>query len=279
MGAALRAARKMRDAVTMSDFYEANDRVVGGLEKRISSMTLKEKEMIAHHEAGHAVAGWFLENAEPLLKVTIIPRASGALGFAQYLPKELQLYNKDQLYDMMCMALGGRAAEQLFYGKVSTGAADDLNKVTKIAYGQISVYGMNDKLGNLSFPPENQEGGMVTYRPYSEKTAELIDEEATKLVKKAYDDTLDLLGKYKDKVADLAKAMMDIKHIWKIRKCGKLNIRKILMKRIRRRRQLMMLRLLRMIKLMMRRRIKRKMSMNQRRVNNMLTCCSSFFLF
>merc|ERR1712157_558789 len=101
------------------------------------------------------------------------------------------------------MALGGRAAEQLFYGKVSTGAADDLNKVTKI------VYGMNDKLGNLSFPPENQEGGMVTYRPYSEKTAELIDEEATKLVKKAYDDTLDLLGKYKDKVADLAKALMD----------------------------------------------------------------------
>merc|ERR1712113_1154179 len=147
-------------------------------------------------------------NAEPLLKVTIIPRASGALGFAQYLPKELQLYNKDQLYDMMCMALGGRAAEQLFYGKVSTGAADDLNKVTKIAYGQISVYGMNDKLGNLSFPPENQEGGMVTYRPYSEKTAEMIDQEAQKLVRKAYDDTLQLLEKYKDKVSALAAELM-----------------------------------------------------------------------
>merc|ERR1711902_169040 len=140
--AALRAARKNKACVDISDFYEANDRVIGGLEKRISSMTLAEKEMIAHHEAGHAVAGWMLENAEPLLKVTIIPRASGALGFAQYLPKELQLYNKDQLYDMMCMALGGRAAEQIFYDRVSTGAADDLNKVTKIAYGQISVYGM-----------------------------------------------------------------------------------------------------------------------------------------
>merc|ERR1712130_857352 len=206
--AALRAARKNKNAVDISDFYEANDRVIGGLEKRISSMTLKEKEMIAHHEAGHAVAGWFLENAEPLLKVTIIPRASGALGFAQYLPKELQLYNAAQLYDMMCMALGGRAAEQIFYNRVSTGAADDLNKVTKIAYGQITIYGMNEKLGNLSFPPENQEGGMVTYRPYSEKTAEMIDHEAQILVRKAYQDTLELLTKYKDKVSALAAELM-----------------------------------------------------------------------
>merc|ERR1712228_136007 len=207
--AALRAARKNKSFVDIVDFYEANDRVIGGLEKRISSMTLKEKEMIAHHEAGHAVAGWMLENAEPLLKVTIIPRASGALGFAQYLPKELQLYNKDQLYDMMCMALGGRAAEQIFYDKVSTGAADDLNKVTKIAYGQISVYGMNDRLGNLSFPPENNDGGMQTFKPYSEKTAELIDEEAVKLVRKAYDDTIDLLTRYKDKVAALAATLLE----------------------------------------------------------------------
>jgi len=206
--AALRAARKNKAAVDISDFYEANDRVIGGLEKRISSMTLKEKEMIAHHEAGHAVAGWFLENAEPLLKVTIIPRASGALGFAQYLPKELQLYNAAQLYDMMCMALGGRAAEQIFYDRVSTGAADDLNKVTKIAYGQITIYGMNDKLGNLSFPPENNDGGMVTYRPYSEATAEVIDQEAQKLVRRAYSDTLALLTKYRDQVAALAAELM-----------------------------------------------------------------------
>merc|ERR1712228_92827 len=206
--AALRAARKNKNVVDIVDFYEANDRVIGGLEKRISSMTLKEKEMIAHHEAGHAVAGWMLENAEPLLKVTIIPRASGALGFAQYLPKELQLYNKDQLYDMMCMALGGRAAEQIFYDKVSTGAADDLNKVTKIAYGQISVYGMNDRLGNLSFPPEDN-GGMQTFKPYSEKTAELIDEEAMILVKKAYNDTVELLTRYKDKVSDLAATLLE----------------------------------------------------------------------
>lgn len=208
--AALRAARKNKSAVDIADFYEANDRVIGGLEKRISSMTAQEKAMIAHHEAGHAVAGWFLEHADPLLKVTIIPRASGALGFAQYLPKELQLYSKEQLYDMMCMALGGRAAEQLFYGKVSTGAADDLNKVTKIAYGQITVYGMNDKLGNLSFPPDQQnDGAMVTYRPYSEKTAELIDEEAGILVRGAYDRTLELLASYKDKVAALAETLLE----------------------------------------------------------------------
>lgn len=142
-------------------------------------------------------------------KVTIIPRASGALGFAQYLPKELQLYNAEQLYDMMCMALGGRAAEQIFYGKVSTGAADDLNKVTKIAYGQISIYGMNDKLGNLSFPPEQNDGGIQTFRPYSEKTAELIDEEAKKLVREAYDRTLDLLTEYKDKVKALAESLLE----------------------------------------------------------------------
>merc|ERR1712093_217806 len=116
----------------MEDFYYANDRVIAGLEKRIV-MTDKEKALIAHHEAGHAVCGWFLEHAEPLLKVTVIPRAGGALGFAQYLPKELQLYDKDQIYDMICMALGGRAAEQIFFGKVSTGAADDLKKVTGLA--------------------------------------------------------------------------------------------------------------------------------------------------
>merc|ERR1712087_946852 len=209
MGAALRAARKMRDAVTMSDFYDATDRVVGGLEKRISSMTLKEKEMIAHHEAGHAVAGWFLENAEPLLKVTIIPRGGGALGFAQYLPKDLQLYTAAQLYDMICMTLGGRAAEQIFYNRVSTGAADDLNKVTRLAYGQISIYGMNDSIGNLSFPPDQNQDGLQAYKPYSEMMAEKIDTEAMELVKNAYARTLDLLTEKKDLIAALAKALLE----------------------------------------------------------------------
>lgn len=206
--AALRAARKGKEHVDIHDFYEANDRVLAGLEKRIV-MTESERAMIAHHEAGHAVAGWFLQYADPLLKVTIIPRSSGALGFAQYLPKELTLYNADQLYDMICMALGGRVAEQIFYGKVSTGAADDLNKVTKLAYGSISVYGMNDKIGNLSFPPDqNNDGGIVTYRPYSEKTAELIDEEAKQMVSQAYQRTLDLLSEKKELVGALAQRLL-----------------------------------------------------------------------
>ncbi|ETO15947.1 hypothetical protein RFI_21410 [Reticulomyxa filosa] len=206
--AALRAARKNKDSVGLLDFYEANDRVIGGLEKR-TVMSPKERSLIAHHEAGHAVAGWFLENADPLLKVTIIPRASGALGFAQYLPKELQLYNSEQLYHMICMALGGRIAEEIFFGNISTGAADDLNKVTKIAYSQIVIYGMNDTIGHLSFPPE-QNDGIQTYRPYSEKTAEIIDREAAQLVTKAYQETYQLLTQKKDLVAKLASKLLEI---------------------------------------------------------------------
>merc|ERR1719499_945578 len=205
--AALRAARMQKEAVEMEDFYHAIDRVIGGIEKRIV-MTDHERHMIAHHEAGHAVCGWFLEHAEPLLKVTVIPRGGGALGFAQYLPKELQMYTSDQLYDMMCMTLGGRAAEQIFYGRVSTGAADDLNKVTKLAYGQISVYGMNEGIGNLSFPPENNDG-LQAFKPYSEKMAERMDEEAMEMVSKAYKRTLKLLEDKKELVAKLAETLLD----------------------------------------------------------------------
>merc|ERR1711972_214720 len=187
-----KAARSKKDAVEMEDFYYANDRVIGGLEKPMV-MTDTERKTIAYHEAGHAVCGWFLEHAEPLLKVTIVPRGGGALGFAQYLPKELQMYTAEQLYDMMCMTLGGRAAEQIFYGRVSTGAADDLNKVTKLAYGKISIYGMNESIGNLSFPPDQNQAGLQAYKPYSEMMAQKMDMEAMDLVKKAYDRTLELL--------------------------------------------------------------------------------------
>eukprot|EP00497_Spongosphaera_streptacantha_P004318 TRINITY_DN5172_c0_g1_i1.p1 TRINITY_DN5172_c0_g1~~TRINITY_DN5172_c0_g1_i1.p1 ORF type:complete len:242 (+),score=58.02 TRINITY_DN5172_c0_g1_i1:89-727(+) len=168
-------------------------------------MSEKERELIARHESGHAVVGWFLEHADPLLKVTIVPRGGGALGFAQYLPKEVQLYNQDQLTDMMCMTLGGRAAEEVFYNRVSTGAADDLNKVTKLAYSQISIYGMNDSIGNLSFPPNENQEGLQAYKPYSEKMAEDIDKEAIKLVKEAYERTLNLIREKRD----LVKALSD----------------------------------------------------------------------
>merc|ERR1719447_427581 len=205
--AALRAARHGKKSVEMEDFYGANDRVIGGIEKRIV-MSAHERKLIAYHEAGHAVCGWFLEHADPLLKVTIIPRGGGALGFAQYLPKELQMYNSEQLMDMMCMTLGGRASEQIFFKKVSTGAADDLNKVTKLAYGQIAIYGMDEGIGNLSFPPEDGDG-LKAYKPYSEATAVLMDQAAQKMVKDAYQRTIDLLTSKKMYVEKLANLLLD----------------------------------------------------------------------
>ena len=145
--AAIFAARRKKDFVDLEDFDSATDRVIGGLEKRNSLMSLEEKRTVAFHEAGHAVVGWFLEHADPLLKVTIVPRTSGALGFAQYLPKEVALHTTEALIDRMCMALGGRAAEEVHFGKVTTGAQDDLDKVTQMAYAMTTVYGMNPKVG------------------------------------------------------------------------------------------------------------------------------------
>jgi len=205
--AALRAARLGKEKIEMDDFYGANDRVLGGIEKRIV-MSDHERNLIAYHEAGHAVCGWFLEHADPLLKVTIIPRGGGALGFAQYLPKELQMYNSEQLTDMMCMTLGGRASEQIFFKKVSTGAADDLNKVTKLAYGQIAIYGMDEGIGNLSFPPEDGDG-LKAYKPYSEATAVLMDQAAMKMVKDAYARTIDLLESKRKYVQKLAELLLE----------------------------------------------------------------------
>lgn len=187
--AALIAARGGKDSVSMVDFESAVDRVIGGLEKKNKVISTEERRTVAFHEAGHAVVGWFLEHAEPLLKVSIVPRGSAALGFAQYLPNENVLMTTDQMNDMMAMALGGRAAEQVMIGRISTGAQNDLERVTRMAYSQVAVYGMNPTVGLLSFP---QEEGRLD-KPYSEDTARLIDGEVRTLVENAYKRTVSLL--------------------------------------------------------------------------------------
>jgi cell division protease FtsH len=197
--AALIAARKNKKKVDMSDFQDAIDRVIGGLEKKNKIISPEEKKIVAFHEAGHAVAGWFLEHADPLVKVSIVPRGVAALGYAQYLPKEQFLYQTEQLLDEMCMALGGRAAEELVFGKISTGALSDLERITKMAYSIVTVYGMNDKIGNVSFFDSKQSDYSFT-KPYSESTAEIIDQEVKKLIQEAYDRTKKLL---KDKHEEL----------------------------------------------------------------------------
>ena len=204
--AALIAARKNKDAVDMSDFQDAIDRVIGGLEKKNKIISPEEKEIIAYHEAGHAICGWFLEHAYPLLKVTIVPRGSAALGYAQYTPKEQYLYNIDQLTDQICMTLGGRASEDIFFGKISTGASNDLQQITKIAYSMVTVYGMNDKVGNISFYDPAQENYFT--KPYSEETGKMIDEEVRKLIDDAYVKTKALLVEKREEVEKLAKELL-----------------------------------------------------------------------
>ena len=205
--AALIAARKGKEAVDMSDFQDAIDRVIGGLEKKNKIISPEEKEIIAYHEAGHAICGWFLEHAYPLLKVTIVPRGTAALGYAQYTPKEQYLYNTDQLMDQICMTLGGRAAEDIFFGKISTGASNDLQQITKMAYSMVTVYGMNDKVGNISFYDPSQENYFT--KPYSEETGKIIDEEVRKLIDSAYVRTKALLQLRKREVEILAKQLLE----------------------------------------------------------------------
>ena len=204
--AALIAARKNKEAVDMSDFQDAIDRVIGGLEKRNKIISPEEKEIIAYHEAGHAICGWYLEHAYPLLKVTVVPRGSAALGYAQYTPKEQYLYNTDQLMDQICMTLGGRASEDIFFGKISTGASNDLQQITKIAYSMITVYGMNEKVGNISYYDPNQENTFT--KPYSEETGKMIDEEVRLLINRAYIRTKELLTQKRDDVELLAKELL-----------------------------------------------------------------------
>src|SRR6187200_3434008 len=205
--AALIAARKGKEHVEMEDFQDAVDRVIGGLEKKNKIISPEEKKIIANHEAGHAICGWYLEHAYPLLKVTIVPRGTAALGYAQYTPKEQYLYNTDQLIDQICMTLGGRASEDIFFNKISTGASNDLQQITKIAYSMVTMYGMNDKVGNISFYDPSQENYFT--KPYSEETGKMIDEEVRKLVDKAYQITKKLLTEKKGDVEKLAEALLD----------------------------------------------------------------------
>jgi AFG3 family protein len=205
--AALIAARKGKESVEMIDFQDAIDRVIGGLEKKNKIIAPHEKAIIAYHEAGHAVCGWFLEHAYPLLKVTIVPRGTAALGYAQYTPTEQYLYNTDQLMDQICMTLGGRAAEEIFFGKISTGAANDLQQITKIAYSMVMAYGMNTKVGNVSFYDPAQENTFT--KPYSEETGKIIDEEVRGIIEAAYARTLNLLTERKKEVEVLAKELLD----------------------------------------------------------------------
>ncbi|XP_071916487.1 ATP-dependent zinc metalloprotease FTSH 8, mitochondrial-like isoform X2 [Coffea arabica] len=204
--AALIAARTEETQVKMEHFDAAIDRIIGGLEKKNKVISKLERRTVAYHESGHAVVGWFLEHAEPLLKVTIVPRGTAALGFAQYVPNENLLMTKEQLFDMTCMTLGGRAAEQVLLGKISTGAQNDLEKVTKMTYAQVAVYGFSEKVGLLSFPQRDE---FEMTRPYGSKTAAIIDAEVREWVGKAYNRTVELIEEHKERVAKIAELLLE----------------------------------------------------------------------
>lgn len=204
---ALIAARQNKEKIDMQDFQDAVDRTIGGLEKKNKLISPNEKKIVAYHEAGHAIAGWFLEHADPLVKVSIVPRGTAALGYAQYLPKEQFLYQTEQLIDSMCMTLGGRAAEQIIFGKISTGAQNDLERITKMAYSMVTVYGLNDKIGHLSFHDANR--SEYASKPYSEETSRIVDVEVKKIIEEAYKRTIDLLIDKKDQLEVLAKQLLE----------------------------------------------------------------------
>ena len=204
--AALIAARRNKEVVDVSDFQAAIDRVIGGLEKKNKVISNHEKEIVAYHEAGHAIAGWFLEHVDPLVKVSIVPRGVAALGYAQYLPKDQYLYTTEQMVNMMCMTLGGRVAEDIIFNRISTGAQNDLERITKMAYAMVTIYGMNEKVGNLSFYDPNNEYGFT--KPYSDKTAELIDQEVRTLVDMCYQKTKVLLTEKKELLEILAQELL-----------------------------------------------------------------------
>jgi len=210
--AALIAARKEKKFVQKQDFLDAVDRIIGGLEKKNKIITVQEKRSIAFHEAGHATTSWLLEYAHPLVKVTIVPRGQ-SLGAAWYLPEERSITTKEQILDDMCSALGGRAAERLIFGKISTGALSDLEKVTKQAYAMVSMYGLSDKIGNVSF--YDSQGNQGFTKPYSEDTAKTIDEEVSKMIEEQYQRALAILTENKDKLTTLAEKLLTAEVIFK----------------------------------------------------------------
>ncbi|MFT6210138.1 MAG: cell division protease FtsH [Bacteroidia bacterium] len=212
--AALIAARKDKKKIEKQDFLDAVDRIIGGLEKKNKIITKGEKKVIAYHEAGHAAVSWLTEHSSPLIKVTIVPRGR-SLGAAWYLPEERQITTKEQMLDEMCSALGGRAAEQIIFGKVSTGALSDLEKVTKQAYAMVTVYGLSEKLGNISFYDSSGQSEYSFSKPYSEKTAELIDKEVSEMVEAAYKRTIKILTENKGKLEKLAENLLDKEVIFK----------------------------------------------------------------
>jgi len=212
--AALIAARKDKSAIDRQDFLDAVDRIVGGLEKKNKIISKDEKEIIAHHEAGHATVSWLLEHASPLVKVTIVPRGR-SLGAAWYLPEERQLTNTDQILDEMCAALGGRAAEEIIFNKISTGALSDLEKVTKQARAMVTIYGLNKEIGNITYY-DSQNGNEYGFtKPYSEETAQKIDKEISKIVEAQYVRAKKILTEHKEKLTKLAHLLLDKEVIFK----------------------------------------------------------------
>ncbi|MBZ9728897.1 ATP-dependent zinc metalloprotease FtsH [Salegentibacter sp. JZCK2] len=212
--AALIAARKGNKAVGKQDFLDAVDRIVGGLEKKNKIITPDEKKAIAYHEAGHATVSWMLEHAAPLVKVTIVPRGQ-SLGAAWYLPEERLIVRPEQMLDEMCAALGGRAAEKVVFNKISTGALSDLEKVTKQAKAMVTIYGLNDKIGNLTYYDSSGQSEYNFTKPYSESTSELIDKEISNLIETQYQRAMDLLTEHKDKLGQLADILLDKEVIFK----------------------------------------------------------------
>lgn len=212
--AALIAARRGKKSVDMQDFHDAIDRSIGGLEKKNKLISPDEKKIIAYHEAGHAISGWFLEHADPLLKVSIVPRGVAALGYAQYLPKEQYLMNVDQLKDQICKTLAGRAAEQVVFEQISTGAQNDLDRVTKLSYAMVTVYGLNEKVGNVSFYDMQNEYGFS--KPYSEETARIIDEEVKKIIDVQYKRAVALLKEKRDELELLAQELLKKEVLYKV---------------------------------------------------------------
>src|SRR5690625_2556982 len=212
--AALIAARNGKKAVDRQDFLDAVDRIVGGLEKKNKIMTVDEKRAIAFHEAGHATVSWMLEHAAPLVKVTIVPRGQ-SLGAAWYLPEERMIVRPEQMLDEMCAALGGRAAEKIIFDQVSTGALNDLEKVTKQARAMVTVYGLNEKVGNLTYYDSQGQSDYTFTKPYSERTAELIDKEISNLIEEQYQRALSILEEHKEKLTQLAEVLLEREVIFK----------------------------------------------------------------